>query len=129
MLRTCFGVKGLVTIEDKFLVLVKPNGDLDLPGGRVEAGESMTECLYREIKEETDLNVEIMEPFSVWSFKKNPGLLVKGKTYHCNWIGGKVQISHEHMRYFWSPFGNNESSFETICSEMIYIKKGGDHEV
>jgi len=35
------GVKGIVRKDDRILVLVKPNGTLDLPGGRVEYGETI----------------------------------------------------------------------------------------
>jgi len=49
MENTALGVKGLIMKEDKVLVLSKPNGDLDLPGGRIEEGEEPEESLYREI--------------------------------------------------------------------------------
>ena len=41
----------------KFLLLVEDNGGLDFPGGGVGYGEEPTECLRREIEEETGLNV------------------------------------------------------------------------
>ena len=95
------GVKGIITKDDKFLVLTKPNGDLDLPGGRVEPGENLKDCLRREILEETGLEVEIKEPFERWSFKKNPKLTVIGVTYLCEYLDGEVELSDEHLGYFW----------------------------
>ena len=124
MQRSGFGVKGLITIGDRFLVLVKKNGELDLPGGRVEDGESMTHGLLREFKEETGLIAEIVEPISSWSFEKNSSLFVTGKTFLCNWIGGKVRLSGEHIGYFWSVLGNRHAILEKIYSDMIYRRKG-----
>ena len=83
MQNTAFGVQGLIMKEDKALLLFKSNGDLDLSGGRTEDGESLTEGLYREIFEETGLEVKIVDPFIQWSFIRDPELLVTGMTYYC----------------------------------------------
>jgi len=74
------GVKGIVRKNDHILVLVKPNGTLDLPGGRVENGETIKSALRREINEETGLKVEIHDPVEEWSFYKTPNHLIKGIT-------------------------------------------------
>lgn len=56
------GVGGVVIHENKVL-LVKPNygfsrGKWVIPGGLVECGETLQEAVVREIKEETNLEVE-----------------------------------------------------------------------
>jgi 8-oxo-dGTP diphosphatase len=38
-------------------------GRFDVPGGRISPGERFDNCLRREIKEETGLDVEIGAPF------------------------------------------------------------------
>ena len=124
MQKIGFGVKGLIRRGNKFLVLVEENGRWDLPGGRVEDWEQMTDGLHREIKEETELIAEIVEPISSWSFEKNSNLLVTGKTFLCKWIGGKVRLSGEHIGYFWSVLGNRHAILEKIYSDMIYRRKG-----
>ena len=45
------GVKGIVRKNNRILVLVKQNGKLDLPGGRVENGETIQSALQSEINE------------------------------------------------------------------------------
>ena len=57
------GVKGIVRKNDDILVLVKQDGTLDLPGGRVENGETIKFALQREINEETGLKVESVMQF------------------------------------------------------------------
>jgi len=97
------GVKGIVRKNDRILVLVKQNGKLDLPGGRVENGETVQSALQREIKEETGLKVEIHDPVEEWSFFKTPDQLIKGITLECDYLEGDVKLCGEHKRYFWAP--------------------------
>jgi 8-oxo-dGTP pyrophosphatase MutT (NUDIX family) len=98
----CDGVKGIVRRNDHILVLVKPNGTLDLPGGRVENGETIKFALRREIDEETSLKVEIHDPVDEWSFYKTPDRLIKGLTLDCAYIEGNVKLCGEHKSYFWA---------------------------
>jgi 8-oxo-dGTP diphosphatase len=102
MQRTGKVVKALIYLDEKALVLVKPNGDADLPGGRVEKGETTAEALVREIFEETGLSVSILGPMTEWSFIKSANLLITGTTYSCLYLGGKVILNDEHSEYFWA---------------------------
>ena len=90
------------------LVLVRQNGTLDLPGGRVENGESVKSALQREIDEETGLKVEIHDPVGEWSFYKNPDRLIRGVTLECAYLDGKVKLCAEHKRHFWAPMESIE---------------------
>lgn len=64
-------VKGIIMKGDTFLVLKQVIGGnvfWDLPGGKVEYGETPYETLHREIKEETGLEIEIGDPVGMWWF-------------------------------------------------------------
>ena len=100
------GVKGIIRKNSHILVLVKPNDALDLPGGRVERGETIQSALQREIDEETGLKVEIHNPVEEWSFYKTPDRLIKGITFDCAYLEGKVKLCTEHTRYFWAAIDN-----------------------
>ena len=96
------GVKGIIRKNDHILVLVKPNGTLDLPGGRIENGETIKSALRREINEETGLKVEIHDPVDEWSFYKSSNYLIKGLTMECAYLEGNVKLCGEHKSFFWS---------------------------
>lgn len=99
------GVKGCIFKGSEVLILRKPNGNFDLPGGRVERGEGFQDALIREIWEETGLEkVEITNSFVPWSFYKEAGLLVRGVTLVCGYNGGSIVLSVEHSSGFiWVP--------------------------
>ena len=66
----------------------------NLPGGGMESGESEEECVRRELKEETDLDVKVLSllldesahPDSVYSF---------WKTYLCEADSGEASVGYE----------------------------------
>ena len=124
MENRAWGVKSLIMREEKALVLFKSNGDLDLPGGRVEEGEDPEESLYREIFEETGLAVKIGTPLLQWSFMKDSALFVRGITYYCHYLSGRIILSNEHSEYYW---------FERYAVEWLNWKRpfldNGGHDL
>jgi len=85
-------VHGIVKIDGKYLVLKRseikrgwPNGYAkywDIPGGTVEPKEQPREALLREVKEETNLDVEIIDVVDEGSrFDAEKGLVFTRLTY------------------------------------------------
>ena len=63
--------KALLKYQNHFLVLKEElhKGPIwDLPGGKIEYGESPEDTLHREIKEELDLEIDIKHSVGVWYF-------------------------------------------------------------
>lgn len=57
-------VGGLVTNDEGKILLAKSHkwlGKFTLPGGHIEIGETMEEAVRREVKEETGLDVEVVQ--------------------------------------------------------------------
>ncbi len=101
---TGYGVKGMVLNGNKFLVLLQPDGEYDLPGGRLEKDEGSRKGLRREIFEENGLtNVGITNVRVPWALVSRSGALIKGKTWLCRIAGGEVRLSPEHSSYDWKP--------------------------
>lgn len=89
--------KALIFRGNKFLVLKQNRSDSfywDLPGGKIEYGESAEETLLREVKEETSLDAEIVKISGVWWFlsqaHKDQVVCI---TYLCKAVEKKVDLS------------------------------------
>lgn len=68
------------------------NGKWCLPGGHLESGESVTEGIVREVKEETGLDVEVVRLTGVYS---NPHRLLEyddGHRFHVVALNFEVRI-------------------------------------
>ena len=116
------GQKAFINKNGSLLVLTDPVYGLDFPGGKVQEGETdFTKALEREVKEETGLEIEVLEPFNTWYFEWPKGHRNYGKKaividYRCRYISGEVIISDEHdeKKYIWI----NKENF------LNYFKEG-----
>ncbi len=93
------GVGVLVEMDDG-LVLIKRGeepfkGWWALPAGYIEADESVEEAAVRECKEETGLDVELLELFGVYSFPEGPGASGIIIFYRARPVGGTLQAGDD----------------------------------
>lgn len=88
-----------------FLLLIKENGEYDLPKGHVEVGESPIAAAIRETKEETGLDVQLLPSFSTsvkyFFYKGKERIFKRVKFFIGKASSEKVWISYEHKGYKW----------------------------
>lgn len=97
------GQKAFIRKGNELLLLVDPVYGLDLPGGRIQEGESnLTEALQREIEEEIGLEIEIGKPMVTWTWnlkvENKPTFLIG---HDCTYLSGEIKLSDEHSDYRW----------------------------
>src|SRR3989338_4967074 len=109
----CVGQKAFIEKDGKVLVIRDPIEGIDFPGGKIQEGEakegdtsSLIASLKREVKEETNLEIEVSEPFFVWYHEfpqghRNYGKRVYLVGFKCKYVSGELILSDEHDKFEW----------------------------
>lgn len=98
-----FAVKAFILKDDKFLAMHKPEFEEDvweLPGGRMEFGETAEDTIVREIFEETGLEIQPIRVLDTWN-NIHLDYQITGITYLCSLQDGEVRLSKEHDKFTW----------------------------
>lgn len=100
------GIYGVCVVEGKVLMIKKGRGPYeglwDLPGGKIEPGESFVEALTREFDEETGVRVLEQTPLCV-------------SEYHCNWVSADEEKAFHHVALYYA-----------VALDSTIIKPGPD---
>jgi 8-oxo-dGTP diphosphatase len=101
-------VRGIIKNDSDEILIVKrhPKSKTDpemweLPGGKVEKGEHFADALVREIKEETNLDVNVGDFCEAiqndYSHKRTVQLMM-----YLDDVRGEIKISEEHTEWMWA---------------------------
>jgi 8-oxo-dGTP pyrophosphatase MutT (NUDIX family) len=89
-----------VSEEGRVLLCRNHRGEWELPGGRPEPGEPFEDCLVREVREETGLDVVVNRLLGSTPLEVIPGAWVDVMAYDCSLPGSAdppaLHPSHEH---------------------------------
>jgi mutator protein MutT len=92
-------VKGVLYDGGKIVLLENERSEWELPGGRLEPGETPEICLAREVSEELGLTVEVGPLLDCWVYEVLPQREVVIVTYGLRRGGeGDLRFSEEHRR-------------------------------
>lgn len=90
-------VKGVVVIDGRVVLLRNERGEWELPGGKLDPGETPEACVMREIEEELGLAARIGPILDSWVYRIGPGIEVLIVSYGCHLDApADIRLSHEH---------------------------------
>jgi 8-oxo-dGTP diphosphatase len=92
----------------------------EFPGGKLEPGETTEECIVREIKEELNLDIEVLDIYKIvqFAYKEKEILLL---CYLCKIIGGEGRpLECNDFRWV----GRDElSEYEFVPADLLIVEK------
>jgi len=95
--------RGEILVSQRFDPKVpKAHLKWDVPGGKIEKGESSREALLREITEETGLEVKILKRlgkpiFPIWELEDSL-LHIKLYCYYCRFLNGELKLGDHRIK-------------------------------
>ncbi|MCS7280346.1 MAG: (deoxy)nucleoside triphosphate pyrophosphohydrolase [Desulfobacterota bacterium] len=99
ILVTC----GIIEKDGKILIAKRKDKEGDkweFPGGKVERGEDLKDCLKREIKEELNLDITVLDCISHVNYKTDSGKDIVLYAYRAKYVSGEpTPIEHEEVRW------------------------------
>ena len=106
-------VKSFIVNNKGEVLIIKRNKDdvnhpgiWEIPGGRLDLGEDPFEGLKRETKEETNIDVQVLNPLKVHHFTRQDKQKITAITFLCRPLNNSVKLSKEHSDYLWIDMDN-----------------------
>lgn len=101
-------VSAVIPQKNRFLVLKRgpkkqlyPNKWV-FPGGKVEIGENVIEAVYREVKEEVNLELKDQLAFiRAYNFDVRKNSQSLGLVFCIPHLSGKVKLENDYEKYLW----------------------------
>jgi colanic acid biosynthesis protein WcaH len=113
-------VEAIIPKDNSLLFLRRKNspakGQWWFPGGRIRKGETLGEALYREVKEETGLEITESKFINVYSriFDERHDIAI---AYYCKCKGDQIILNDEHSEYKY--FKNLPKSIHPYLIQVI----------
>lgn len=118
---------GLIKKDNKYLVTHRSPLNTympqlwDIPGGTIKFGEKAIDALIREIKEETNLTVNIGKIIFCYDFLSNPERHQFQMVYECEYKDGDIKLDpQEHDDFKWVTLNELESLLKIAFLEALF---------
>jgi mutator protein MutT len=108
--RLPISVKAVLVEDGRACLLLNDRDQWELPGGRLERGETPEACVLREVKEEVGLEAVVESLLDARALEPMPGKEVFIVVYRCRLRApGDPVLSQEHREVGWFTAAEAES--------------------
>lgn len=115
-------VAAIIRKEDKIFITRRGYGEFidmwEFPGGKIEKGETKEEALKREIKEELELDINILEFLNTIEYDY-PNFHLTMHSFICEITGGEL-VLNAHNDVKWIKFNELENQ-EWIQADILVV--------
>jgi ADP-ribose pyrophosphatase YjhB (NUDIX family) len=126
-------VKAFIVEKGHLLILRRSHnvshmkGIWEIPGGRLNEDEDIIQGLKREVKEETNLDIEVKNPLSVKQFIREDGQDIVMITFLAHAKTDSLKISDEHLEHKWVDLDKEELEIERYFDDGFYMKEVNEY--
>jgi 8-oxo-dGTP diphosphatase len=117
----------IINDEGKLLLIKRRSNDVhaagvwEIPGGRLDLGEDPFAGLKRETKEETNLDIEVMNPLKIDHFTREDGQKITMLIFLCKPLSNKIKLSEEHTDFVWEELNKAKEKLHKAFHKDIDI--------
>ena len=118
-------VTAAIIIKDNKVLIAKraknqkQAGKWEFPGGKLEPNEGLKECLKRELKEELNIDIEVLDFFGESEYVYKQGF-IKLIGYYAKWTGGEPMLSvHDEVRWVDK---SDLASYDFAPADLPFVK-------
>ena len=91
----------IITYQNKILAVQRSKRmtmpmKWEFPGGKIEEGESEIHCIKREIKEELNINIEVLDRLTP-SIYNYPTFTIELIPFTANYVSGELKLKEHHQ--------------------------------
>ena len=115
----------LVEKKGKILIAQRKKDDIhkdkwEFPGGKLEPNESFEECIKRELKEELDIEIEVLDFYCISEYVY-PHISVCLNVYKAKYVSGEIKLN-DHKEAHWISIAELKK-FEYPEADIPIIEK------
>lgn len=99
------------------LMCQKRSGLWEFPGGKMDDGETLSECLTREIREELDIQVAVLKPLCMVDHDYG-SVQLRLFALECEWLSGAV-VLRDHLTYRWEDVAELKEELFSAADRVI----------
>lgn len=96
-------IKAVLRLDGFYPLLLNEREEWELPGGKLEKGENIEDCIVREVREELNVDAKVVRPLNNWVYHVN-GIDVVIVTYFLvsddAMEAARVSEEHQMLRFF-----------------------------
>ncbi|TGE30993.1 (deoxy)nucleoside triphosphate pyrophosphohydrolase [Desulfosporosinus sp. Sb-LF] len=115
----------IILKDNKILIAQRAPGEnlagkWEFPGGKIEPKETLQECLKREIREELDVDIEVLDFFGESIYPYHSGT-IKLMAFWCQWISGDFTMK-VHSQIVWASH-HELDSYDFAPADIPLVEK------
>ncbi|GER91348.1 DNA mismatch repair protein MutT [Dictyobacter vulcani] len=125
--RHIISAAAIVLNEDNKILLIKgPRRGWEMPGGQVEEGESLKDAARREVKEETGIDIEVLQFCGIY---QNLASGICNTLWLARPIGGVCTTSSESLEVGYFPLEQalNMVTWHTFKARILHCLDKSSH--